>query len=411
MKRNRWLLLALSAFALSALIAWWYQPKGVEAVQVIKDTITQSIVATGRIAPAARIDVGSLVTANVAIIHAYEGEQVKMGQRVLTLTDTAIEASLSQAKASLIEAEQRNNELHTLTRPLAQRAIEQAQSNLLVAKADYQRNLELSQKNMLAKSTLDQAKRNLDINQSALQSAQLQFEATQDHGSSSRLIQARLAQAQAAQALAQAKSDQLVITAPSDGIIINRSIEMGATAQPGKPLFTLASTGETRIEVPIDEKNLRYLKPNQTAKVIADAYPQHPFDARLSLIYPSVDATRATVNIRLIVDTPPAFLKPDMTVSIEMLTDTADNALILPTDAIHNPDSDQPWVLVVRNGEAQQQGVQTGIHGIGKTQVLTGLNEDEWVVTQTNVKINSRVSPKARETQPLRGFDVPNGFK
>jgi len=411
MKANKWLFSLLAIAAFVAIYGWWSQPKAIESVRVIKGTITQSIVATGRIAPVAKIDLGSLITATVKQIDAIEGDKVIAGQALITLTDNAIEASLAQAKANLVEAELRHSELTALTRPLAQSALAQAQSNLKLAQADYQRNLELSQKNMLAKTTLDQAKRNLEINQKALESAQLQLEATQEHGSSARVIQARLEQSKSALALAQAKAEQLIIRAPSNGTILNRSIEVGSTAQPGKPLLTLASKGETRIELPIDEKSIRYLQRNQQATVIADAYPKQPFSARLSLIYPSVDAARATVTVRLLVDTPPDFLKPDMTVSVEMQTDSASDALILPTDAIHNSDSDQPWVQVIRDGIVQQQAIQTGIRGIGNTQVISGLNKGDWVVTQATVKNNTRAQPKARETQMAKGFDLPSGMK
>jgi HlyD family secretion protein len=94
-----------------------------------------------------------------------------------------------------------------------------------------------------------------------------------------------------------------------------------------------------------------------------------------------------------------------------MHTNTATNALILPTDAVHNADSDQPWVQVIRDGKAQQQEIQTGIRGIGNTQVLDGLKEGDWVITQTNIKNDSRVEPKAREKQIIRGVDLSNGFK
>lgn len=411
MNRTMWLRVSIFLIACTAFYSWWSTPKSVDSVRVIKDTITQSIVATGRVSPVARMDIGSLISANIQQIHAFEGDSVKRGQSLATLVDTAIDAALAQSQASLIEAEQRNNELKSLTRPLAQKAVSQAQANLALSKADYQRNVELSQKNMLAKTTLDQSKRNFDINQAALESAQLQLDAAQIEGSSNKLIQARLAQAQAALALANAKKDQLSILSPVDGIIINRTAEVGTTAQPGKTLFTLVTTGEMRIELPIDEKSIRYLKHNQMATVIADAYPKNPFTAKLSLIYPSVDATRATVNVRLVIDNPPIFLKPDMTVSVEMRIDSADNTLILPTDAIHNSDSEHPWVQVIRNNQAMQQTIQMGIRGIGSTQVLSGVTEGDWVITQSGIKTAANVVPKIREEQSLRGFDLPNGFK
>jgi HlyD family secretion protein len=409
MKAKKWLFSSLAIAALAPMFVWWSQPKVVESVAVVKDSITQSIVATGRIAPLAKIDIGSLITANIHTIHAFDGDKVHAGQVLITLSDAALEASLAQAKANLTEAELRNNELKTLTRPLAQSTLSQAQSNLKLAQTDYQRNLELSQKNMLAQTTLDQAKRTLDITQKAFESAQLQLDATQDNGSNTRVLNARVEQAKSALELAQAKADQLTIRAPTDAIVLNRYAEMGATAQPGKPLLTLASSGETRIELPIDEKSIRYLTVGQVATVISDAYPKHPFVARLSLIYPSVDAARATINVRLIVDAPPDFLKPDMTVSVEMKTDTVTDTLILPTDAIHNGDSDQPCVQIIRDGKAQQQSVRTGINGIGSTQILAGVDQGDWVITQTGIKNNARVQPKARESQKSPSINSVNG--
>jgi len=409
MKRTLWLTLIVISIIIGAV--FWPKTKTVEAVLVTQGALAQRIIATGRIAPAARIDVASLISANIAQVHIKEGDTVAAGDTLITLVDAALIANLQQAKATLKEAQQRLQEAETLTFPLSEHNLNQANSTLNLAKADYQRQLSLSQKNMISPSALEQAKRNLDVANAALDSAKLQKEANAANGSSRRLLHSRLTQAEASLALAQAKIDQLVLLAPVSGIIISRTAEIGTSVQPGKALITIAAAGETRVEVPIDEKSLHLIQEQQTATVIADAYPKHPFSARLTLIYPSIDATRAIVNARLIVDQPPAFLRPDMTVSVDMLIGDTQDALIVPTDAIHAIDSQSPWVLTIVDGMATETPVTLGIQGIGNSQIISGIHRDDWVITQPNVVTGDRVKPKARVAQKARGFDVPAGIK
>ncbi len=373
-----------------------WQPKKVESIQVSQGDIKQTIVATGRVAPMAKIELASLVSAQIERIHVNEGDIVSKGQLLITLSDASVDASVVQAQANLREAEERLQELSQLTRPLAESSLAQAKANLTLAQAEFQRYASLEQQKLASQSSLDAAKKTLDVNQKAYETALKQWQATQAKGTSSQLIQSRIEQAKAALNLALAKQAQLFIYAPSSGTLLQRLAEVGATVQPGKTLMTLASQGETRIEAPIDEKSMRFLATEQQARVIADAYPQQPFDAKLSLIYPSIDPNRATVNVRLIVDQPPAFLRSDMTVSIEMITGQAENVLIVPTDAIRDAKSNAPWVMKIVDNKTTKQPVTLGISGVGYTQILTGVAVNDWVVTQADTALNTRVMAKAR---------------
>lgn len=394
MEKKTWIALATGILVL--IVTLKLQPNSVEAVQVTQENITQTIVATGRIAPFAKIELGSVITATVANIHALEGDEVVKNQPLVTLFEPSINASLKQAIFNLQEATQRQIELQQVTRPVAESAVAQARANLTLAESEYARNLTLVQKKLTAYANLEQAKKNLDINQKALETALHQFKATQTNGVTTQLILTRQEEAKAALAIAQAKADQLIIRAPYDGRVISRAVEIGSTVQPGKTLITLAAQGETRIEIPIDEKSMRFLSPNQTATVIADAYPQQPFQAHIALIYPSIDPNRATVNVRLVVDNPPAFLRPDMTVSVEMIAGHVDNTLTLASDAIHDADTTTPWVIAIRDNTTTKQPVTLGIKGVGNTQILSGLNAGDLVVTQTDVKLNQHVKGQLR---------------
>lgn len=396
-------IIAAAVISMIALVAWFkWQPKTVEAIQVTQADISQTIVATGRVAPMAKIELASLVTAQIGQIHVREGEQISQDQLLISLTDASVDANLVQAQANLREAEQRVQELAQLTRPLAENNLAQAKANLTLAEAEYQRYASLQQKHLASQSSLDNARKTLDFNQQAYQAALKQWQATQHNGTSTQLLHSRLAQAQAAFAVAQAKQAQLNIRAPSTGVLLQRLVEVGATAQAGKPLLTMASDGEIRIEAPIDEKSMRFLAPEQRARVIADAYPQQPFEAKLALIYPSIDPNRATINIRLVVEQPPAFLRPDMTVSIEMITGHATNTLVVPSDAVRDIASQSPWVMKVEQGQTVKQPIRLGIKGIGNSQILEGVTAGDWLVTQADIPLGTRVQVKARSPSSER---------
>ena len=159
----------------------------------------------------------------------------------------------------------------------------------------------------------------------------------------------------------------------------------------------VARDGATQLSVLPDEKNLALLRLGQPATASADAFPDRTFPARVAYIAPAVDLARGTVEVKLDVENPPDFLRPDLTVSVNVETGRDPQALVLAAGAIRDPGAD-PWALVVRDGKASRQPVTLGIRGDGRVQVLTGLAAGEWVVSPA-----AAVGPGRRvRTEPAR---------
>jgi len=129
-----------------------------------------------------------------------------------------------------------------------------------------------------------------------------------------------------------------------------------------------------------DERNLASLHVGQDARASADAYPQQIFDAKLSYIAPSIDPARGSVEVRLSVAKPPALLKPDMTVSIDLLVAAKPHVLTVPSEVVHGAATASPWVLAVEDGHAVRKDVVLGIRGEGTIEVTTGLVEGASVI-------------------------------
>jgi len=365
-----------------AAVVWWRQARGplVQVDTVRRADITQTVVSTGRLITPARVELGSVITGTVAELLVNEGEPVKRGQVLARLDADELRAVQGQAQASLAEAEARLAQLGTLAGPVAEGGLARAEQNLKLAREEHARIERLHKQGFFSTSKLDEALRNVKVFEAEYATALAQATANRPKGSEYALARARREQANASIALAKARLEYTEIRASADGTLLRKFIEPGDAVQAGKKLFELTVAGETQVVLLVDEKNLGLLAIGQRAKVAADAYPDRPVDAEVFYIAPSVDATRGTVEVKLRVPKPAAFLKPDMTVSAEILSAEKKGVLVLSSGAVRDAAGAAPWVLAVRQGRAVREGIKLGIRGEGAVEIAAGLAEGELVV-------------------------------
>ena len=397
------LLLGLGAWA-------WSVRRGAE-VQVVaaqRQDIVQSVVATGRVNAAARIAISSEVAATVSEVRVREGQAVRAGEVLVRLSDAEPRAALAQALAALAEARSRALQQSSVGALVSEQTQVQAQAALLVAQRDHERIRQLVAQGFFAPQRLDEARRALDTAQSALTSAQVQALANQPRGVEPQLAAARTAQAEANMRMAQARLARLVLRAPVDAVVLRRDVEPGLMAQPGRELLALAEAGPLRIDTSIDERHLPLLQLGMSARAVADAFPGQPFEARLSYVAPAVDAERGSVAVRLALIQPPAFLKADMTVSVELFGGRRERALVLPSEAVRDIDRAQPWVLTLEQGQARRVSVRLGLRGVGAVEVTQGLVPGVLVIPQTEKALPGDRVRAAPARAERRGFELPS---
>lgn len=419
MRRSRWplwfgLLAAASAVALLA----WPRSREADVVRVQRAPIVQSVVATGRVTTPARIAISSQVAARIERIAVREGDAVGAGAVLARLRSDEAEAALGVARAALAEAEGRWRQLVSVQRPVAEQQLAQAEANVQLAEQEHARARDLLARGFVSQSRLDDAGRNAANARATLAAAQAQAQANRDGGAETVLARTRIEQARANAASAAARLELLVLRAPVDAIVLTREAEPGDTAQLGRTLLTLAQSGETRIIAAVDEKHLRHLQPGQRASALADAFPGQPFEAEVYYLAPSVDAQRGTVEVRLRVAQPPSFLRPEMTVSVEMVVGRHDAALVLPAEAVRDVDAAHrreaqdaaraAWVLVARDGRARRVPVELGLRGIGSVEIVSGLQEGDAVILPSSPvlegeRVRERAARARANVQPIQG--------
>ena len=366
-----------------------------EVFTLQRGELVQTVVASGRVATPARVDVDTQITGRVAAVPVKEGQTVRAGDLLIELAAADEKAALELAQANVRQAEVRLRQLQQLTQPTAEQVLVQAQANLINVEKQYQRTRELVAQGFVGKAQLDEAQRALDVARSQLKSAQFQLQSSKPDGSDYQLAVAGLQQAKANLAAAQAKLEHTRITAVVDGVLIARDVERGDIVQPGKILMVLSPAGISQLVVQIDEKNLRYIRMGQSAFGVTDAYPGLKFPVQVAYINPGVDAQRGSVNVKLNVLKPPLFLTQDMTVSVEIEVARSQNALSLNVEAIRDASTLHPWVMAVVDGRAVRRPVTIGIRGDKSVEITSGLDQHDVVLPATNMTIEAgqRVRP------------------
>ncbi len=410
-KLSPWVRNALWIGALALLsvgIAVFIRTRGVAAdVATVENApVKQTLVFSARVSSVARAEIASTLTARVERVLVREGDRVKAGQLLVQLDEDELRAQLAQARAALASAQARMRAQTEVATPVASQALRQAEANLDFARREAERQRALFAQGFIGQARLQESDRALALAQAAWAQAQAQSAGNAQSGAETVSVQSRVQEADAAVKTAQTKLAQMRILAPADGRIVLRSVEIGDVVQPARRLLALAADGETRLVAQVDEKNLALLREGMLAVASTDAFPDKPFSAQLSYLSPAADATRGTVEARLVVKEPPPFLRDDMTVSVEVVTAQKSNALTLPANALREVDG-KNFVLIVSDGRALEQPVRLGIRTPQRAEVLEGLTAGQQVIVSAAITPGQRVRPQVLAKRASRVGENP----
>jgi HlyD family secretion protein len=380
MKAWRWAGVVGVLVAVAALLAWrGYRPLPVELVAATESPLVEALVFSGRVAAPIRVELGATVTGRVVEVAVREGDDVRSGDLLARLESAEVQAQLAQAQASLRLAEARVAGQREVAVPTSGAALEQARANLEAAQREARRSRDLFDRGYVSQARIDETDRSVRIAQAQLDAARANVQANAGGGSETAQARLRAEEARAAVGLAQARLAQTRIVAPADGRIVARSVDPGQIVQPGRALFAFAAAGATQLVGQADEKFLARIAVGQAARVVADAFPQQPFEARIARIAPGIDAQRGTVEVKFDVARPPAFLREDMTLSLRVQTARLERALTLPSAAVIGPGIDAR-VRRLDDGRIVERPIRTGLRTLERVEIVEGLAAGDTVL-------------------------------
>lgn len=392
--RRRWPLAVLALAFLAAGAFYLWTSRSAETVNYVTTPaetgdLTVEVSATGTLQPLIQVDISSELSGVVRSVAVNENQQVRKGDVLATLDTTRLAAQVERAEASAKAARAKVSEAEATLRESAQALVRASQ---------------LSTRGMVADQALDTAKATNDRAQSALQSAE-----------------ANEAIAVADLKLQQADLDKSTIYAPIDGVVLTRSVDPGqtvASSLQAPVLFVIAADlRQMELKAAIDEADIGAVHPGQKARFTVDAFPERRFDADIGdIAYASVTTEGVvTYNARLEVDNEETLLRPGMTATVSVITREVKDAVVVPNAAFRYsppaPEARSGWSLnrlfmprmrrsdgqrqrrtdadgrrtlyVLRNGEPEAVRVKTGSTDGESTEIVSGLQAGDLVITGT----------------------------
>ena len=298
------------------------QQVSAQVAPISRGDIVDAVASTGTLQPVISVTVGSQVSANIAWLGADFNSIVKKGQVIAKLDPTLFESQVAQAKAQL---EQTKAALEN-----AKAGQQRDQANVTYLKLTYQRDLDLRKQNLIPQDTLDQGKAAADQGAAGLEldKAQIQQQT------------ANIQQATAQLNTAQTNLEHTIITSPIDGIVTQRSVDVGQTVQASTtaPQLFVIAEDLTRMQVSanIDESDVGRITPGQDVTFRVDAFPGVDFHGTVAQIRLNPAVVNNVTTYATIVSVPnnDLRLKPGMTTNLKIQVSLRSDVLRVPNTAI-----------------------------------------------------------------------------
>jgi RND family efflux transporter MFP subunit len=325
----------------------------VPVVKASTGPIESSLEISGTLAPRTRIAVKAKLPGTLERVLVDIGDAVAMGQTIATVDRREIDAQADAATAAVA---------------VAKAALDTAEASLASAVLEHDRAKNLFDKGALPRQRLDGA-----------ETAHRASVAQRD------LALANLAQANAALRRAKEVQRDTTVTSPVNGFIVERNYDSGAI--PGdKPIVVVADLSEMKLEAGVSELEAGRLRTGMKALVSVQAKPGETFAGQLAAIAPEVDERNRHFKIDVRVPNRGRTLLSGMYASARIVEAAADNAVLVPKEAVTTRDGKR-IVQRVEGDTVSAVEVVEGLSDSTRVQVLKGLSAGDTVLTDARKQI------------------------
>jgi HlyD family secretion protein len=354
--------------------------------------------ATGYIVAHHKIEANSKVTGRVAWIGVEKGDHVKEGQVLVRLEDQEFRAQYEQAAGAAESARAQLLQLEHGSRP---EEIQQAEHNLSEAKAtavndklSLDRIKKLVADHVMSQQALDDATAKYEASEQRAHALEQSLQLAKLGPRSEEIARAKgaLMQAEGQAAYAKSQLDATVIRAPITGTILDRSVEKGELltgqfAAAARPVFSLADLKDLQVELDIAQDDFARLGPRQKGIVTVDAFPDRKYHGVIAEISPEANRQKATVQVKVQVQDPDEYLRPEMNSTVKFIadepsqksSDSGPAGVFVPTNAVRDH-SGKKVVFVAFKNKALQRDVKVMAQRSGGV-LVEGLVGGEEVIT------------------------------
>ena len=352
----------------AAAAAWWWQvrakPVAVSVQTVAMGTVEETVANTraGTVKACRRARISPATGGQIAVLNVHKGERVTGGQLLLELWDKDLVAQVALADADYKTQAARRD---------------QACVNAAVAKREVKRLIPLFERKLVSSEDIDISRTKAEAARAACTAAASVIESARQRIT-----------------LARAEIERSQLRAPFAGIVAEVNGEVGEYVTPSPPGIATLPTVDLiddsclYVSAPIDEVDASRIKVGQSARVTLDAFRGRQFPARVRRIAPYVldlEKQARTVEIETsFVEgaVQPGLLLPGYSADVEVVLEHHNKVLRIPTEVLLENNS----VYVVVNSQAVTRAIKSGLSNWQYTEVLSGLEKGDQVITSLDAK-------------------------
>ncbi len=360
----------------------------VHTVPVKRGPIVLTISAEGVIFPLQQAVITPKITSTIKKFYVQRGSRVKQGELLAELENADLAGVAEQSKG---EFEQAEAGYATTTGASLPQQIQKAELDAAAFKSAYdaQKKMYDARKDLfdqgaIPRRDLDSAEVTLAQAHSQNEQAQKQLSDLQHLGKEQALKSAggQLSAAKGKYQNAKAQLSYSEIRSPIDGVVTDRPLFQGELAAANQPILTVMNTSKLIVKAHISQDDAVQLKVGNPAELILAGLDE-PIPGRVTLISPALDPGSTTIEIWVEAAKPNPALKPGMNVEIDATAKSVKDGLVVPASAIYKSAENEEYVLLAGpDKKAHQVKVKVGIHNKEFAEIITGLKENDEVITQ-----------------------------
>lgn len=192
----------------------------------------------------------------------------------------------------------------------------------------------------------------------------------------------------------------LTLTAPFDGVVLEKLVVKGQTVTAGMKLYRLADLSTVWVEGDVFEQDLEVIRVGAAARVEVTAYPGRAFTGRVSFVSPVVDDQSRAGRVRIVVPNAGGLLKPGMYANLVLEASLGQTLLSLPAEAVVMTGERNLVFVVAADGTLEPRQVTLGARAGDRIVITRGLQAGDRVVASANFLVDA-------ESRLMNGGGMP----
>jgi HlyD family secretion protein len=359
----------------------------VQTTPVERGPIAQVVTSDAVVFPLEQATVAPKISSTVKKFYVQRGARVQKGQLLAELENRDLAAAAESSKGDFEQADA--NYVTTVGASLPQQIQKAeldavaAQTNFDAQKKVYESRKELFQQGALPRRDMDAAEVAYQQARSQNEQAQKAIVDLQRIGKEQTLksVQGSRTSAEGRMKNAEAMLSYSRITSPIDGVITDRPLFEGDLAAANQPLLTVMNVSRLIAKAHIPQSEAAVLSVGNSAELKVPGLDD-PIKGRVTLVSPALDPGSTTIEVWVEASKPNPALKPGMSVEVSVTAKTVKDALVVPSAAVFKNSEGADYLLLAgSDAKAHQKTVKLGIRNSDLTQIASGVNPGDPVIT------------------------------